>query len=120
MHELSIALNIVELVEEEMARHKGEKVDEIVLEIGRMSGVVPDAMEFALEEAVKSTVLEYAKRKIEYLGAIARCSNCGKDYALEDYFSPCPDCTSFEHEIIQGKELKIKSIIISQNNNKEV
>lgn len=111
MHELSIAMSIVEIAEENINQANLSKVTEIELDVGELSGVVFDALEFAMVEAVKDTVLQNAVRKINRIPGKARCNECGFEFELEDIYTPCPKCASFDNEIIKGKELKVKSLI---------
>ena len=64
MHELSIAINIVEIATEEAKKANVSSVLEIELEVGTLSGIVIDALEFAMDEAIKNSVLQNAKIKI--------------------------------------------------------
>lgn len=112
MHELSIATNIVEIAEEEVIKAKAKEVIEIVLEIGSMSGVVIEALEFAMDEAVKNTLLQNAKRSIIKQMAEALCTKCGHHFEVDDFFAVCPKCGSFETEVLKGKELKVKKLIV--------
>ncbi len=111
MHELSIAMSIVEIAEENVQQSKLSKVTEIELDVGELSGVVFDALEFAMVEAVKDTVLKDAVRKINRIPGKAKCKECGCVFEVEDIYTPCPECASFENEVINGKELKVKSLI---------
>jgi len=111
MHELSIAMNIVEIAEEESKKAGAVKVNEIELEIGKMSGIVIEALDFALMEAKKNSVLSNAKITINNIPAKAKCLDCDHEFDVEELFTPCPKCNSFKNEIIQGKELKVKRLI---------
>jgi len=112
MHELSIAINIAELIEEELEQRKGMTVDTVTLEIGSLSGVVTEALRFAMEEVKTDSVLKDAN--IVYLEkeGIASCEACGNKYPVKDFFDPCPECNHPYSEIIQGEELRIKSITL--------
>lgn len=112
MHELSIALSIVETAEEEVKKAGGSLVEEIVLEIGDLAGVEQNALDFAWQEAVKHTVLEQAKCVVENKAGIARCLNCQKEFSLSYIYDLCPACDDFRKELLQGKEIRIKSLII--------
>jgi len=114
MHELSIALNIVELSEEEAKKAKFTSIQRIDLEVGALSGVVIEALEFAMDEAIKESVLKNSKINILKIPAKAKCLNCSKVFTVEDYYTPCPECNSFETELISGNELKIKSLVINK------
>jgi hydrogenase nickel incorporation protein HypA/HybF len=112
MHELSIAQNIIEIVEENAKDLEGGMISEVELDIGTVSGVIPETLEFALDVAVKDTILEKAKFKINIIKAKAHCNECKKEFELEDIYTLCPHCGSLQFEIISGKELKVKSIKI--------
>ena len=111
MHELSIATNIVEIAEESAKQSNTTVITEIELEVGELSGVVYEALEFAMVEAVKNTMLQNAKRIIIRIKGLAKCSECLHEFYVDDIFTPCPKCQSFKNDIIQGKELRVKSLI---------
>ena len=67
MHELSIALSIIEGVEEELARHTHSRVTAVHLRLGPLSGVVKDALLFSWDVACEGTPLEGAALQIEEL-----------------------------------------------------
>jgi hydrogenase nickel incorporation protein HypA/HybF len=110
MHELSIATSIINISEEEVQKAGATRVLEINLEIGELAGVVIEAMEFAMDVAVRGTVLEYAKVNIITIPGRARCDDCSEEFNVHDMFTPCPECKSFKNNIVSGKELKIESL----------
>ena len=65
MHELSIALSMIEMAEEEVARHGGSRVTALHLKLGQMSGVVREALTFSWEIACQNTALEGSQLVIE-------------------------------------------------------
>jgi hydrogenase nickel incorporation protein HypA/HybF len=111
MHELSIAMSIVEIAEENAAMAGVKSVSEIQIEVGNLSGVVDEALEFALEEAVKNTILKNAKRIVIKTPGKAKCLECNHEFDVDDVFTPCPKCSSFNNEIISGQELRVKSML---------
>lgn len=112
MHELSIVMSMVDLVEDELRKNDAAKVLEIELEIGELSGVIKEAMEFALEEGAKNTIIGKSTKKIINIPGRARCNSCSYEYDVDDLFTACPKCNSFDSTIIQGEELRIKSIVV--------
>jgi len=65
MHELSIALRLVELVEEQVAGEPpGTLVCAVDIRIGEWSSVVPEALEFAWEPATEGTRLQGAALRV--------------------------------------------------------
>ncbi len=113
MHELSIAVGIVELAEKEAAKAGARNISVIELEIGTVSGIMMDALDFAWPVATKGTILERAERIIHFVQAKARCSQCGEVFEIETLYDPCPKCNGYFKDIFQGKELRIKSLTIN-------
>ncbi len=112
MHELSITLNILNIVEENAINLNAKIVHEIEIDIGELSGVDYDALQFAMQCTKKSELLENAKLVINKIPAKARCNTCNHEFDINDFYTECPKCKAFNHDIYQGKELKIRSIKI--------
>ncbi len=112
MHEFSIALNIIDIVSEHAQKEKSGKVLEVELEIGDLSGVVIDALEFAMESAVKNSIMEGAKVNIHRINGKARCVECSHEYAVDNNYEPCPKCGHAPPDIIRGRELRVKSVLL--------
>jgi hydrogenase nickel incorporation protein HypA/HybF len=110
MHELSIAMSIVEIAEENAKNAHTSVISEIELDIGSQSGVVIEALEFAMQSAVIGTMLDKAKVKINVIPAKAICASCQNEFYINEIFTPCPECGNPFCEVIQGKELKVKSL----------
>ncbi len=110
MHELSVAENIVRITEEKISHYPDKKPVKIILEIGLMSGIDFDALDFAMQSAVKDTELENAVIEIIRIEPLAKCRNCGHSFKAEDYLASCPECFSIDIEFLKGKELLIRSI----------
>lgn len=113
MHELSIAMGIVDIAQKEIDKVNARKVDLIVLEIGTLAGIEFDALDFVWQSAVKGTVLEHAVKKINVIHGEARCSDCETVFKLDNIYDSCPKCKSYLKHIIKGKELLVKSLEVS-------
>ena len=112
MHELSIVLSIIDIVAMEVKKSGAEHVTEVHLEIGQLSGIEFDSLEFALKNLAPGSAIESAEISIEKPEGIARCSDCGFEFAIENFIGSCNLCSSFNLEIIKGRELRVKSITI--------
>jgi hydrogenase nickel incorporation protein HypA/HybF len=110
MHELSVATSIIEFAEEFAREHKAAKIKRIDIEVGQLSGIVTDSLEFALEYAVKNSILEDAEINITEIPGKSKCNKCQAEFDNADWYTPCPKCQSLDFEITEGKELQIKSI----------
>jgi hydrogenase nickel incorporation protein HypA/HybF len=107
MHEMSITQGVVDICE---SHAEGRRVTSVTLEIGDLSGVVPDAVEFCFDACTRGTPLEGACLIIERVPARGRCHGCGVDFALAAYFDPCPACGSYGVEFLSGEELRVKEL----------
>jgi hydrogenase nickel incorporation protein HypA/HybF len=112
MHELSIAMGIVAIAEKEARKAGVERFSAVELEIGQLSGVEIEALEFAWPMAVAGSVLEGARKIIHRIPAKARCLECGTEFDLENLFDACPHCGSYFKEVYQGKEMRVKALEI--------
>ncbi|HLA49624.1 MAG TPA: hydrogenase maturation nickel metallochaperone HypA [Thermodesulfovibrionia bacterium] len=110
MHELGLMQNIVETVEDYSRKNNAKKVLTVILEIGKLSGVVPTALEFCFDVCIKGTLLQGAKLEIQQINSLGLCKICRKEFdLLENKFS-CPICKKEDWEIISGKEIIIKGL----------
>lgn len=112
MHELSIALSILDLVALEAVRQQAREVKEIELEVGRLSGVDIPALSFSMQAAQRYSPFENARVTIVEVPSLARCKVCNREFAPTRQFEFCPHCHSLETELLQGRELRLKSILV--------
>ena len=112
MHELSIAMNIVEICTEEAEKAEAKRVSRVELEVGNLAGIEIDALEFSWDVAVQNSLLEGAELMIQKVEAKARCVECTNEFVLADVFGPCPSCGQYRIDILTGKELKIKALTV--------
>ncbi len=112
MHELSIATSILKTAEAEVEKIKGQKVAEIFLEIGKISGVEIPSLEFVWDSCMKNTVLQDAIVHISEPEGFARCAECDHEFKITKIYDSCERCGSPFKEIVTGKEMKVKKLII--------
>lgn len=110
MHELSIAMSIVDSALEE-AERRDVTVDAVHLEVGPLSGVVADALLFSYEIACSGTVLEGSKLVIREVPIEVYCPACESSRILNSMqWFCCPQCGSPTPDVIHGKELAITAL----------
>lgn len=106
MHEMAITQSVVELVAE---RTEGRRVAVVRLQVGALSGVVPDAMAFCFELIAAGTTLEGAVLEFDRVLGQARCHTCGQEFGLDSLILLCP-CGSADVSVISGQELLVTSV----------
>jgi hydrogenase nickel incorporation protein HypA/HybF len=112
MHELSIALSIIELALEEAGKANARAITQVDVEIGTLAGVETEALLFAWDSVTQGTLARSAPLKIHSVEAMANCFQCGKTFPVDHFFSQCPHCGSFRYDITRGRELRIKSLLV--------
>ncbi|MER6983526.1 hydrogenase maturation nickel metallochaperone HypA [Streptomyces carpinensis] len=111
MHELSIATAIVERAEEWARADGTDAVSSVTVRVGELSGVVPDALDFAFEVAREGTALAGARLVVEQVTARAYCDPCAAEFAVGmPPFFWCPRCDRPSQELRSGRELEITGI----------
>jgi hydrogenase nickel incorporation protein HypA/HybF len=106
MHELALTQDLVSLIAEHCA---GRQVTRVVLEVGRLSAVVPDAFRFCFELCAAGTPAEGAELEIVELAGRAKCRDCGQEIALDSIFESCP-CGSFSLDFSSGEQLRLREV----------
>jgi hydrogenase nickel incorporation protein HypA/HybF len=115
MHEMGIALQIIEIATDSIPPDAGDvRVEKINLKIGKLAAVVPDSLRFCFDVAVKDSPLEGAKLFIQTLPVVARCRDCDAQWTINGPAFVCENCSSGSLEILSGRELDIESIEIVQ------
>ena len=111
MHELSLALEVIDLAEREAKKNEVKVVREILIEIGDLSGVEADAFELALDLLVKDSILENAAKQIIHTPGKGRCTACDLEFEMKQMLSTCPECHCYPSEIRGGREFRVVSMV---------
>lgn len=108
MHELSIALSIVDGVLEEAARHGEQQVEVVHLRLGHLSGVDKDALLFSYRVACEDTPLAHSRLEIDDIPIVIYCPKCRADRPTGGFLNlRCGDCGSPGERIVHGEEMEI-------------
>ena len=110
MHELSIAMSILDMAEEEAGRRDAE-VDAIHVKLGALSGVVKEALLSAYDLARTETTLETAQLIIEEVPVMIYCPRCQAPRRVPSIQQlSCSECDTPSAEILQGRELQVVAL----------
>jgi hydrogenase nickel incorporation protein HypA/HybF len=111
MHEMSIAQNVIEIVEQQLRDSGPARARAVRLRIGEMAGVVPDSLEFCFTALTEQSPHLYgASLIIERIPVSARCKSCQHISQIEVPAFFCTSCESSDLELLSGMELQVVSI----------
>ncbi|MBW4621707.1 MAG: hydrogenase maturation nickel metallochaperone HypA [Cyanosarcina radialis HA8281-LM2] len=111
MHEVSIVQKALEIALEQA--QGATKIHALKLRVGELSGVVPEALEFAFEVVVQGTIASEARLEIDRIPVVCHCSTCNLDFQPANLFYECPQCHQISIDIVCGRELEIASLEVS-------
>jgi hydrogenase nickel incorporation protein HypA/HybF len=114
VHELSIAISMIDQILEEAERRGGLQVEVVHLRLGVSSGVYKDALLFAYEVSCEGTPLAGSRLEIETVPLRIRCPTCGQSRpAVSLYELHCAECGTASHEIVSGREIEVASLEVA-------
>jgi hydrogenase nickel incorporation protein HypA/HybF len=113
MHEVGIIQEAVRLALETAQASKARRVHRLRLRVGAMSGVVPDALQFAFDLVCQGTPAEGASLEVEPVPAACWCGACQAEFECEDFVGECPRCHRLSNELLRGRELELASVELS-------
>lgn len=117
MHEMSLAMSILEMAEAEAAASSCKRILAVTVICGQISGVMPDALEMAFAALAAAGGHAGARMHIEPKPLLLRCPDCGASFGGDEtdgrvaLLQPCPACgCDFGHEVLQGRELVLARV----------
>ncbi|RLA07129.1 MAG: hydrogenase maturation nickel metallochaperone HypA [Gammaproteobacteria bacterium] len=110
MHEMSLCEGVLDVIEDSAKAQNFKKVSQIFLEIGNLSGVEIEAMKFCFAAVMRDSIADKAKLTIIKKEGLAWCMKCAKKVKVKQKFDKCPDCGSYQLQIVSGDEMKIKEL----------
>ena len=110
MHEVSIVNDLFRIVLDVAEKERLSRVDKVHFQLGGMMQIVPRLFRFAFDAAKEGTIAEQAELEIEFLPVKMKCRHCACAFDPEKDHYSCPQCGGTDLDLMQGKELFIKSI----------
>ena len=110
MHELSIAHEIISMVQQYVPAGHDRAVKTVKMKIGKMANVLPDSLQFCFEALITGGPMEGAKLEIDSVPLTLRCHECHAVSTMDGYAFICPACGSASMETISGHELNVVEI----------
>jgi hydrogenase nickel incorporation protein HypA/HybF len=116
VHELSIALSLIELAAEKAAEAGGGRIEAVHLRLGRLAGVAKDALAFSFDLASQGTRLEGARLVIEEAPVVVFCPECKVERPADETEGlRCPVCGCLARNVTGGRELELTALEVSED-----
>ncbi len=112
MHELSLAEEIVRMVESTAAREHFSRVATLTLQAGALAGVEVASLRFALQAITPGTCLEGAAIVINEPTGRAWCNACAAEVSIASRADPCPVCDGYPLKVLQGDALRVVDLVV--------
>lgn len=115
MHEMSIAIEIIQSIMEVAPQFDHKKVKTVYLKVGKMSNIVVDSLKFCYD-TIKSeyNLLAASELAVEEVPVIGKCRTCGKIFEVENLMFTCPQCSGIDVELEHGQELEISELEVEE------
>jgi hydrogenase nickel incorporation protein HypA/HybF len=114
MHEVSIALNVLDIITGQCKKEGYTQIDAVRIKIGRASGIMPDALAFAFDAIKGESIAKDAILEIEQVPVTGSCHECKAVFTVEEeYILACPSCNGSSFLITAGRELDIIDMEVS-------
>ena len=113
MHELSICQSLMRQVNQVAKENNASVVEKIFLQIGPLSGVVPELLKSAFPFASAETVADQAELIIHSLPIRVRCKTCHAETSASPNRLLCGECGDWHTELLSGDELLLERVEMS-------
>jgi len=113
MHEVGIIQSTLQLAEQSARASGATRIHRVRMRVGRMTGVVREALEYAFEVVREGTMAAQATLEVETVPVVCWCAHCAGEFAADDWLYVCPTCGGFSAELRRGLELELASLEIS-------
>jgi hydrogenase nickel incorporation protein HypA/HybF len=110
MHEVSIMAEAVRMAAETAQTAGARRVTRLRLRVGALSGVVPEALQFAWDVVGRGTPVENGTLEIESVPAVYWCATCQVEFEGQEFLSECLRCHEFSGDLRRGRELEIAAV----------
>lgn len=110
MHEMSLAMGVLQIVEEAARAQHFRRVRSVLLEIGELSMVEAEAMRFCFDAVSRGTLAEGAVLNVIEVAGQGLCFNCNITVPLAALYDPCPACGGHPVQATGGTEMRVKEL----------
>ena len=113
MHELSLMQETLSIAIAHARRERAQRIHRLTMRVGALSGVVPDALQFAFGVLTRGTMADGAELHIETVPIVGHCTTCAQEFETADLLGACPRCGEPATQLRHGRELELGSLEVS-------
>ena len=110
MHEMSLAEGVLQIVEDVARAQEFKRVKTVILEIGQLAAVEPEAMRFCFDAVMHGSIAEGATLEIIAAPGSGWCMKCATTVPITEQFGACPQCGSYQVQATGGTEMRVKEL----------
>jgi hydrogenase nickel incorporation protein HypA/HybF len=110
MHEMSLAEDVLQLIEDSAQVQNFSRVKTVWLEIGQLAGVEVEAMKFCFDAVVRDSIAQDTSLVIIEIPGQARCLHCAEVVHVKALFDACPKCGSHQVQVTGGNQMRVKEL----------
>ena len=114
MHEIGVVKSMLHTVEEYCRENNVDAVEEIVVDIGELSLVIPQYVEEIYPVVSEDTMFKGTSLVINTIPGLAECDDCDEIFNVIEHEGYCPNCGSFDKTVLSGKDFTIKEIHVRE------
>ncbi len=107
---MSLTESVVDIALDEARKAGARRLTRIVIEIGALSSVEPEAMRFCFAAVAAGTPAEGVELEIASVEGAGWCADCGKTVPLSERFALCPDCGGAQVRVTAGDQMRIREL----------
>ena len=115
MHEMSIASEILNIVDRTVQANGATEVTDIFIEVGALAGVMIPALEFGLEVIKANTCAHNAAIHIEEIPGQGKCLQCEQTFPMDFPITSCPECEQSYLCMVAGDQLRVREIEVEKD-----
>lgn len=115
MHEIGVVRQVLRTIEDFARENDVKEIDELVLDVGELSLIIPQYLEDIYPAVVKGTILEKTKLILNTVPGLAECDDCDEIFNVVEHEGYCPNCGSFEKTVLSGKDFTIREIHVPED-----
>lgn len=115
MHEIGVVRQVLRTIEDFAKENDVKQIEELVLDVGELSLIIPQYLEDIYPAVCKGTILEHTKLIINMVPGLAECDDCDEIFNVVEHEGYCPNCGSFEKTVLSGKDFTIREIHVPED-----